>query len=257
MLNLSKVSMEIPQNKILQALKLSFLKWTEAELYLLQTLCLLLLLVATLGSSDLVPLPPPLPPLALLRCQLKTRGTNIFQHLTPKNHTYWLSQFHKIKVTTCCSSPPPHLSPASRPAGEVLVGSVWAGAGTVWAHVGAEPVGQPLVLDGEAQLLFHDRCEVGEVVQGERARRGQAGDHGGAADVSQRGTRVLQHHSENTRVGLLIPNKVAFFKRNYFSIYARHIKLLQLQMNTVYKDVVHKMSVKMKFQENKLNTRTL
>lgn len=68
---------------------------------------------------------------------------------------------------------------------------------------------------------------------------------------------MLQHHSENTRVGLLIPNKVAFFKRNYFSIYARHIKLLQLQMNTVYKDVVHKMSVKMKFQENKLNTRTL
>lgn len=82
----------------------------------------------------------------------------------------------------------------------MLRGSVRAGAGAVGAHVDAEPVGQPLGLDGQPQLLFHDGCEIGEVVQGERARRGEAGHQGGAADVSQRGTRMLQHHSGNTRV---------------------------------------------------------
>lgn len=40
--------------------------------YLLQRLRLLLLLVATLCSSDLVPLPPPLPLLNLLRRYLKS-----------------------------------------------------------------------------------------------------------------------------------------------------------------------------------------
>lgn len=39
--------------------------------YLLQTLRLLLLLVAALGGGDFVPLPPPLPPLQLLRRHLK------------------------------------------------------------------------------------------------------------------------------------------------------------------------------------------
>lgn len=39
--------------------------------YLLQILRLLLLLVATLGSSDFVPFPPPLLPLVLLVCYLK------------------------------------------------------------------------------------------------------------------------------------------------------------------------------------------
>lgn len=70
----------------------------------------------------------------------------------------------------------------------MLGGAVRAGAGAaVGAHV------------GEPQLLLDDGREVGEVVQGERPRRGQAGDEGGAADVSQRGARVLQHHSERTR----------------------------------------------------------
>lgn len=81
----------------------------------------------------------------------------------------------------------------------MLVGAVRAGAGAaVGAHVG-EPVGQPLVVDGQPQLLLDDGREVGEVVQGERPRRGQTGDQGGAADVSQRGARVLQHHSGRTR----------------------------------------------------------
>lgn len=91
--------------------------------------------------------------------------------------------------------PAPHLSLASQLGDGVLGGAVRAGAGAaVGAHVG-EPVGQPLVLDGQPQLLLDDGREVGEVVQGERPRRGQAGDEGGAADVSQRGARVLQHHS--------------------------------------------------------------
>lgn len=94
------------------------------------------------------------------------------------------------------TSPPPHLHLDFRPTKEALGGTVRAGAGAVGAHVSAEPLGQPLVLDGQAQLLFHDGREVGEVVQGERARRGRAGHQGGAADVSQRGTRMLQHHSE-------------------------------------------------------------
>lgn len=95
--------------------------------------------------------------------------------------------------------PAPHLSLASLLGGGVLVGAVRAGAGAaVGAHVG-EPVGQPLVLDGQPQLLLDDGREVGEVVQGERPRRRQAGDEGGAADVSQRGARVLQHHSGRTR----------------------------------------------------------
>lgn len=88
-----------------------------------------------------------------------------------------------------------HLSFDSGLRAELLEASVGAGAGAVRADVGAEPVGQPLGLDGETQLLFHDGCEVSEVVQGERARRGEAGHQGRAADVSQRGTRVLQHHS--------------------------------------------------------------
>lgn len=102
---------------------------------------------------------------------------------------------------TFCSFLPPHLSLDSRSAGLVLRGSIRAVV--VGAHVGAEPVGQPLGLDGQTQLLFHDGREVGEVVQGERARRGEAGHQGGAADVSQRGTRVLQHHSGKARVNRL------------------------------------------------------
>lgn len=153
---------------------------------LLQILRLLLLLVATLCSSHFVPLPPPLPPLVLLRCRL---------------------------------------SLVSRSAGGSLVGPVRAGAGPVGAHVDAEPAGQPLGLDGEPQLLLHDGREVGEVVQGERARRGQAGHQGGAADVGQRGTRVLQHHSGNTQgwmrsarlTGIILGGRavIEFYYRNY------------------------------------------
>lgn len=79
----------------------------------------------------------------------------------------------------------PHLSLASQHGSEVLEGTVRAGAGAVRAHVSTEATEQPLVLDGQPQLLFHDGGEVGEVVQGERARRGQAGYEGRAADVSQ------------------------------------------------------------------------
>lgn len=42
---------------------------------------------------------------------------------------------------------------------------VAAGAGSVRAHVGAEPAGEALALDGQTQLLLHDGGEVGEVVQ--------------------------------------------------------------------------------------------
>lgn len=177
-------------------------------MYLLQRLCLLLLLVATLCGSNFVPLSPPLPPLVLLKCRLKTRENFTLSVLYPSKrpthsfgkHATW-GQRPKIQMTTCCCSfPVAHLSPDARPAGGLLGATVRAGAGSVGAHVHAEPVGQPLGLDGQPQLLFHDGREVGEVVQGERARRGQAGHQGGAADVSQRGTRVLQHHSGNTRV---------------------------------------------------------
>lgn len=53
----------------------------EVENHLLQRLCLLLLLVAALGSSDLVPLPPPLPPLQFLRRNLNT--TEETQYFNP------------------------------------------------------------------------------------------------------------------------------------------------------------------------------
>lgn len=46
---------------------------TEVDAYLLQTLCLLLLLVAALGGGDFVPLSPPLPPLVLLVSVLKAK----------------------------------------------------------------------------------------------------------------------------------------------------------------------------------------
>lgn len=91
--------------------------------------------------------------------------------------------------------PAPHLSLASLLGGRVLGGPVRTGAGAAVGTDVGEPVGQPLVLDGQPQLLLDDGREVGEVVQGERPRRGQTGDEGGAADVSQRGARVLQHHS--------------------------------------------------------------
>lgn len=93
-----------------------------------------------------------------------------------------------MQTTTCCGFLAPHLSFGSGSTGEVLGRAVRAGAGSVGAHVGAEPVGQPLVLDGQPQLLFHDGREVGEIVQGECAGWGQAGNQSGAADVSQRGT---------------------------------------------------------------------
>lgn len=174
-----------------------FSKIMEVESYLLQRLCLLLLLVAALGSSDFVPLSPPLPPLVLLRKNLKTREKHKLSIVCPRKTPSLGKTHQKMQTTTCCGSPPPHLSLRSRSTCEMLGGTVRAGAGTVGAHVGTEPVGQSLVLDGQPQLLFHDGREVGEVVQGERARRGQAGHQGGAADVSQRGTRVLQHHSGN------------------------------------------------------------
>lgn len=46
--------------------------WFMIKKHLLQRFCLLLLLVAALGSSDFVPLPPPLPPLHLLRRHLNS-----------------------------------------------------------------------------------------------------------------------------------------------------------------------------------------
>lgn len=87
------------------------------------------------------------------------------------------------KYTRVVTLPVPHLSPHAALARRQLVGSVRAGA--VRAHVGAEPIGQPLGLDGQPELLFNDGREVGEVVQGESAGRGKAGNQGGAADVSQ------------------------------------------------------------------------
>lgn len=146
---------------LLQLLDLSLQVGVDALQFfrlLLQRLCLLLLFVTTLGSSNFVPFSPPFPPFVLLGC---------------------------------------HLSLAPGATERLLGASVRAGAGTVGAHVCAEAVGQALGLDGESQLLFHDGCEVGEVVQGECAGRGEARHQGGAADVSQRWARVLQHHSGN------------------------------------------------------------
>lgn len=96
----------------------------------------------------------------------------------------------------------PHLSLEPGPAQGSLVGPVRAGAGPVGADVGAQPVGQALGLDGQTQLLFHEGREAGEVVQRERARRGEAGHQGRAADVGQRRTWMLQHHSvkKNSRL---------------------------------------------------------
>jgi len=51
-------------------------------------------------------------------------------------------------------------------------------------------------VDGQPEPLLDDGAEVGEVVQGEGARRGQAGHQCRAADVGQRGTGVLKHHPE-------------------------------------------------------------
>lgn len=203
---------------------LSFLKLMKAEKYLLQILRLLLLLVATLCSSHFVPLPPPLPPLVLLRCRLKARDKintfNLSQCLVKRNVNVPETQTSRSGFPLST-----HLSLVSRSAGGSLVGPVRAGAGPVGAHVDAEPAGQPLGLDGEPQLLLHDGREVGEVVQGERARRGQAGHQGGAADVGQRGTRVLQHHSGNTQgwmrsarlTGIILGGRavIEFYYRNY------------------------------------------
>lgn len=71
----------------------------EVEKYLLQRLCLLLLLVATLGSSNFVPLSPPFPPLVLLECQLKTKE-NCGQHFTPKKsrHTHLENTLTMVSV---------------------------------------------------------------------------------------------------------------------------------------------------------------
>lgn len=83
--------------KSLQA-QFSFLKLIEVGNYLLQTLCLLLLLVAALGSSDFVPLPPPLPPLVLLGCHLRSERNVNYQYFTPKR-TYILIWKTHISVS--------------------------------------------------------------------------------------------------------------------------------------------------------------
>lgn len=141
------------------------------EKHLLQRLRLLLLLVATLGSSYFVPLPPPLPPLHLMR-----------RCLGSIEQTRYL-RFCKSPTTQGNSAP--HLSPAARLSSQGFERTVRAGAGPIGTQVDAEPAGQPLVLDGQPQLLFHNGGKVGEVAEGESDRWGQTGHQSRAADISQ------------------------------------------------------------------------
>lgn len=124
---LPSVPPEEPSENLLLSLE-------EIDEHLLQRLRLLLLLVATFGSSYFVPLPPSLPPLHLLRRRLGSRDQTGY--------------FRFCKSPTKEGNAAPHLSPAARFRSHGFERTVRAGAGPIGTQVDAEPAGQPLVLDG-------------------------------------------------------------------------------------------------------------